>query len=165
VRIKRTKPLENIEQISQFQKGTIIEGSLYCLDNCFFNGKIDGSLKIDKRLVLGEDSFVSGEVVAENIIVKGRVIANMIVENALVLFGCSNVSSKKISTYLLEIQANAVLNAESIITNSLKSSIEQANNENMNVEDNSKDIAKSNTQQHNEFGSLFSFENFKNNNK
>jgi cytoskeletal protein CcmA (bactofilin family) len=165
VRIKRTKPLENIEQISHFQKGTIIEGSLYCLENCFFNGKIDGNLKVNKRLVLGEDAFVSGDVVAENIIVKGRVIANLVVENALILFGCSNVSSKKISTYLLEIQANAVFNAESIITNLLKTSAEKMSVDKTTVENNAQDIAKLNTPQNNEIGSLFSFENFTNNNK
>jgi len=109
---------KEIEKVSKFQAGTEIQGQFNCLDNCYFDGKIEGDIKIYNKLVLGENALVIGNVYAKNLIVNGRVIGDIFVENKAVFSESSNVRANILSIQLLEVKNGAVLNVDNLIMKS-----------------------------------------------
>ncbi len=64
-------------------KGTTIEGKFACLENVRLDGAIHGEVKVDKRFVMGEGSFVHGNIVALNAAIKGKIDGDIHVKEAL----------------------------------------------------------------------------------
>ena len=66
-------------------KGTVIEGKFNCPDNVRLDGEINGEVRIDKRLVMGENGKITGNTVAKDAIIKGRIQGDIIVKDSLQL--------------------------------------------------------------------------------
>lgn len=64
-------------------KGTTIEGKFECSENVRLDGIIQGEVKVDKRFVMGEGSFVQGNINARDAAVKGKVKGDVHVREAL----------------------------------------------------------------------------------
>lgn len=79
-------------------KGTLIEGKFACGDNVRLDGSIHGEVRVDKRLVLGEGSYVQGNIHARDAAVKGRIKGDIFVKEALHLLESAviegNISAK-----------------------------------------------------------------------
>ncbi|MDX1911000.1 MAG: polymer-forming cytoskeletal protein, partial [Saprospiraceae bacterium] len=52
-------------------KGTTIEGKFACGENVRLDGAIHGEVKVDKRFVMGDGSYVQGNITALNAAIKG----------------------------------------------------------------------------------------------
>jgi len=119
--IARENPMRKfkkvIEQISQFSAGTLIEGQINCAGSCFFDGKIEGNIEIDNKLVLGKNCIVLGDVSTKDLIVKGDVTGSVFVENKAIFSDSSNVSIKTLSTHVLEVENGAVMSVNNMIMN------------------------------------------------
>lgn len=70
-------------QTTVIAKGTVIEGKFGCSDNVRLDGSIHGEVKVDKRLVLGEGSYVQGNIHARDAAIKGRIKGDIFVKEAL----------------------------------------------------------------------------------
>jgi cytoskeletal protein CcmA (bactofilin family) len=64
-------------------KGTTIEGKFGCGENVRLDGAIHGEVKVDKRFVMGEGSYVQGNIVALNAAIKGKIKGDIHVKEAL----------------------------------------------------------------------------------
>jgi cytoskeletal protein CcmA (bactofilin family) len=64
-------------------KGTVIEGKFECSENVRMDGSVHGEVRVDKRLVLGEGSYVQGNINARDAAIKGRIKGDVIVKEAL----------------------------------------------------------------------------------
>lgn len=104
-----------VERIIQFQSDTKIEGDLISPDSCCFNGTIKGDIIIGGKLVLGETSEVIGNVQAHDLIAKGKLVGNIVVENETVFTSCSTIQGDSLSTHFLTIETGAVLNVGSVV--------------------------------------------------
>ncbi len=70
-------------QTTVIAKGTVIEGKFVCADNVRLDGAIHGEVKVDKRLVLGDGSYVQGNIHARDAAIKGRIKGDVNVKEAL----------------------------------------------------------------------------------
>ena len=70
-------------QTTVIAKGTVIEGKFACSDNVRLDGAIHGEVKVDKRLVLGDGSYVQGNIHARDAAIKGRIKGDVHVKEAL----------------------------------------------------------------------------------
>ncbi len=70
-------------QTTVIAKGTVIEGKFACTDNVRLDGAIHGEVKVDKRLVLGDGSYVQGNIHARDAAIKGRIKGDVHVKEAL----------------------------------------------------------------------------------
>ena len=70
-------------QTTVIAKGTVIEGKFVCSDNVRLDGAIHGEVKVDKRLVLGDGSYVQGNIHARDAAIKGRIKGDVVVKEAL----------------------------------------------------------------------------------
>lgn len=64
-------------------KGTTIEGKFACGENVRLDGAIHGEVKVDKRLVMGDGSYVQGNIVARDAAIKGKIKGDIHVKEAL----------------------------------------------------------------------------------
>jgi len=64
-------------------KGTTIEGKFICSENVRLDGTINGDLKVEKRLVMGDTSEVNGNIHARDAAIKGRIKGDVNVKEAL----------------------------------------------------------------------------------
>jgi cytoskeletal protein CcmA (bactofilin family) len=81
-------------------KGTTIEGKFSCGENVRLDGAIHGEVKVDKRFVMGDTSYVQGNINARDAAVKGRVKGDIVVKEALHLMDTAivegNISAKSL---------------------------------------------------------------------
>ncbi len=79
-------------------KGTTIEGKFACGENVRLDGAIHGEVKVDKRFVMGDGSYVQGNIVALNAAIKGKIKGDIHVKEALHLMDTAviegNISAK-----------------------------------------------------------------------
>ena len=64
-------------------KGTTIEGKFVCGENVRLDGAIHGEVKVDKRFVMGDGSYVQGNIVALTATIKGKIKGDIQVKEAL----------------------------------------------------------------------------------
>lgn len=79
-------------------KGTLIEGKFSCTENVRLDGAIHGEVKVDKRLVMGDGSYVQGNIHARDAAIKGKIKGDIHVKEALHLMDTAviegNISAK-----------------------------------------------------------------------
>lgn len=64
-------------------KGTVIEGKFICAENVRLDGAIHGEVKVDKRFVMGDSSYVQGNINARDAAIKGKIKGDILVKEAL----------------------------------------------------------------------------------
>lgn len=64
-------------------KGTTIEGKFACGENVRLDGAIHGEVKVDKRFVMGDGSYVQGNIMARDAAIKGKIKGDIHVKEAL----------------------------------------------------------------------------------
>ena len=64
-------------------KGTVIEGKFSCAENVRLDGAIHGEVKVDKRFVMGDSSYVQGNINARDAAIKGKIKGDVLVKEAL----------------------------------------------------------------------------------
>lgn len=64
-------------------KGTVIEGKFACNENVRLDGAIHGEVKVDKRFVMGDTSYVQGNIHASNAAIKGKIKGDLFIKEAL----------------------------------------------------------------------------------
>lgn len=104
-----------INNVARFSADTIITGVLVCTDNCFFDGQIDGHIEVINKLVLGKNSEVNGTVNAGDLMAKGKINGNIIVNNKAIYCSTSIIIADILQTNLLVVESGAVLNLSSLL--------------------------------------------------
>lgn len=64
-------------------KGTVIDGKFACVENVRLDGTIKGEVQVDKRFVMGEGSYVHGNIHARDAVIKGKIKGDVHVKEAL----------------------------------------------------------------------------------
>lgn len=60
-------------QTTVIAKGTLLEGKFHSTENVRLDGSVHGEVKVDKRLVMGEGSYVQGNIRARDAAIKGKI--------------------------------------------------------------------------------------------
>jgi cytoskeletal protein CcmA (bactofilin family) len=63
--------------------GTVIEGKFICSENVRLDGSIHGEVEVEKRFVMGDNSFVMGNVNTRDAAIKGRIKGDVLVKEML----------------------------------------------------------------------------------
>ncbi len=76
-------PDKDGNQTTVIAKGTLIEGKFNCNENVRLDGAIHGEVKIDKRFVMGDTSYVQGNITARDAVIKGKIKGDLFIKEAL----------------------------------------------------------------------------------
>lgn len=107
-------------KVSHFATGTIVTGTLNCSDNCYFNGILHGDLEVEKKLVLGYNSDVTGKIDVGDLLARGKINGPIRVYHEAVYTSTSTVTAPCLETRLLIVEPGAVLNLGGITMQGLE---------------------------------------------
>jgi cytoskeletal protein CcmA (bactofilin family) len=92
-------------------KGTVLEGNLESFGNIRIDGKVIGNVKTKSKVVLGQSSYMEGNVLAQNAEIEGEVKGVIEVSDILVL-KATCVINGDIFTNKLVIESGAKFNGQ-----------------------------------------------------
>jgi cytoskeletal protein CcmA (bactofilin family) len=95
-------------------RGTTIEGKFACAENVRLDGNILGEVHVQKRFVMGDTSFVKGDIRAHNAAIKGKVAGNLIIEEALHLMDSAEIEGD-ITAKTIVVEEGARFNGKCLI--------------------------------------------------
>lgn len=90
-------------------EGTRIEGKFTSTENVRLDGQIKGEVNVTKKLVMGNNSFIDGNISAQSIAVQGRIKGNLKISDTLQLLPTANIEG--------DINANALIVDEGAVYN------------------------------------------------
>jgi cytoskeletal protein CcmA (bactofilin family) len=70
-------------QTTVIAQGTEIEGKFICSENVRLDGAIRGEVRVTKRIVMGVDGRVTGNIWAADAVIKGRITGDINVSESL----------------------------------------------------------------------------------
>ncbi|HAD12602.1 MAG TPA: hypothetical protein DCF33_09205 [Saprospirales bacterium] len=82
-------------------KGTTIEGKFACGENVRLDGAIHGEVKVDKRFVMGDGSYVQGNIIARDAAIKGKIKGDIHVKEALHLMDSASIEGNIIAKTMI----------------------------------------------------------------
>lgn len=100
------KYVEMETSINTITKGTSIKGNISAVGDFRLDGKLEGNITINGKLVVGESGFIKGNVVCQNANVLGVVEGDISVKDTLSLYSTTVVKGN-ILINRLSIEAGA----------------------------------------------------------
>lgn len=90
-------------------KGTLVEGNIETFGNIRIEGKVIGSIKSKSKIVLGQSSFVEGNIAAQNAEISGGVKGVVEISEQLILRPSASIDGDIIANKLI-VEAGASFN-------------------------------------------------------
>lgn len=90
-------------------KGTTVEGNIETFGNIRIEGKVNGSVKSKSKIVLGQSSFIEGNIIAQNAEISGEVKGVAEISDQLILRPSSIINGDIVTNKLI-IESGASFN-------------------------------------------------------
>ena len=100
-------------------EGTVIEGTFICSENVRLDGKINGEVKVEKRLVMGTSGVIEGSVSAMNTAIQGKLEGDINVEESIQIMSTAQVRGN-INAGSIGIEEGAMYNGKISISGKKK---------------------------------------------
>lgn len=115
--------------INTIAKGTTIKGEISAVGDFRLDGTLDGNIKLNGKLVVGESGLVKGNVVCQNANIIGHVVGNISVKELLSLNSTANVKGD-ILINRLSIEPGATFSGTCRMIDEVRKENEQQNAQN-----------------------------------
>lgn len=86
--------------------GTTLNGNLTTQDDIRIDGTIEGNIKSEGKIIVGNNGHVAGDIECQNIDVLGKVTGNIICDDTVLLRNSANLIGD-INTQTLEVEPGA----------------------------------------------------------
>ncbi len=90
-------------------EGTRIEGKFICSENVRLDGQIKGDVNVSKKLVMGVNSLIDGNISAQSMAVQGKIKGNFKLSDTLQLLSTANVDGD-IKAQIIIVEEGAIYN-------------------------------------------------------
>lgn len=100
--------------------GTVIKGNLICEGDIRIDGKVEGTVTVGQRLVIGETGMIIGHVNASYATISGSVIGNIQSDQTTILHGKSSVKGDVYTSQII-IESGARFNGKCVMDNQVSS--------------------------------------------
>jgi len=90
-------------------KGTVIDGNITSQSDIRIDGRVNGNINCQAKLVIGPSGYVEGEITCQNAVIEGHVVGNIRAEQKLKLSRSAALNGK-ITTGSLDIEPGAAFN-------------------------------------------------------
>jgi cytoskeletal protein CcmA (bactofilin family) len=104
--IEETPVSGNVNRICE---GTEIKGSVKSSTDFRIDGKIEGNVQCEGKIIIGDKGYIKGEVVSKNMEISGQVDGTILVDG-LLSFKSTAIIDGEITTSKLVIEVGAVFN-------------------------------------------------------
>ena len=76
-KVERTFNASDITRKTLIGKSLHINGEIYASEEVIVNGKVEGKIKSEKRVIIDCKGYVAADIEADEILIKGRVVGNV----------------------------------------------------------------------------------------
>ena len=90
-------------------KGTVVTGNITSQSDIRIDGRVNGNINCQAKLVIGPSGHVEGEITCQNAVIEGHVVGDIRAEQKLKLSRTSSLNGK-ITTGSLDIEPGAAFN-------------------------------------------------------
>lgn len=105
---KKEQQKSSPNSINLIANTTEFKGDLKTSSDIKFDGKLEGTLVSDDRLLLGENGYIKGDVKCKNAVISGTIEGKIIVEELIKLESTAKIQGELI-TSKLAIEPGAIL--------------------------------------------------------
>ncbi|GGB77636.1 hypothetical protein GCM10007424_17140 [Flavobacterium suaedae] len=115
----KTKTNSDPGKTNRIVEGTVITGDITSKADFRLDGKLEGNLQCEGKLVIGTTGTVSGDVKCKNADIEGKFKGKMLVEELLTLKSTANVTGEVV-TGTLSVEQGAEFTATCAMKNAVK---------------------------------------------
>ncbi len=105
----KTEPKTNPNSINFIAASTDFKGELKTSSDIKIDGRFEGNITTQNKIVLGENGFIKGEIKCKNAIISGKIEGKIEVEELIRLESSAHIDGELI-TSKLAIEPGAILN-------------------------------------------------------
>ncbi len=91
---KTQAPVVNVNEVSRISTGTTIKGEISSPNDIRIDGRFEGRISSDGRVVVGDKAEIKGDIYCENLDFWGRLSGNLYVKDTLTLKDSSVVNGE-----------------------------------------------------------------------
>lgn len=107
-------PLKGSDNNCLISKGTTINGDFRSAENIRLDGKVEGTLHCDNRLVVGQTGTITGDVQSQNAVISGKVEGNVQVDGTLQLTATARIKGD-LQAKFLAVEEGAVYDGKCVV--------------------------------------------------
>lgn len=111
---KSASSLKGSDNNCLISKGTKIDGDFQSAENIRLDGKVEGTLRCDSRLVVGQSGTVVGDVQAENAVLSGTIKGNVRITGTLQLTATARIKGD-LQAKSLVVEEGAVYDGKCVV--------------------------------------------------
>ncbi len=128
--------IEKREVSSHIGKTMLIEGEIISEENLDIEGKVKGNIKTKKKVYIGKDGYVEGDIISTTVEIIGRAKGKVTAEDKIIIGNTGNFSGTLNSNKIV-IKDGAIFNGKSNMKKRVKldSYFNKKNGKNEKVED------------------------------
>ncbi len=91
---KTQAPVVNVNEVSRISTGTTIKGEISSPNDIRIDGRFEGRISSDGRVVVGDKAEIKGDIYCENLDFWGKLSGNLYVKDTLTLKDSSVVNGE-----------------------------------------------------------------------
>jgi cytoskeletal protein CcmA (bactofilin family) len=110
----KTPKKQSTSMLNSLVAGTVITGNVSSKMDIRIDGRLEGTLNSEAKVVVGKNALISGNIVCQTILIEGRVEGNITAKEKLHIQSNGSVVGDLI-THKLIIEDGAVFNGASIM--------------------------------------------------
>lgn len=107
--IKTEEPVIDINEVSRISAGTVINGDVFSAGDIRIDGKIEGKVCSQQRVVVGEKAQIKGALLCENTDFWGKIDGDIYVKDTLSLMSTAVVNGS-INVRRFQVEMGAQIN-------------------------------------------------------
>lgn len=100
----------NVSKVNVLSLGFVLTGDIISKSDTRADGILVGSIRTDKKVVVGEKASITGDIIAAEISISGEVVGDLFIEGETTIYATAKVSGN-ITTNQIFIHKGAELNS------------------------------------------------------
>ncbi len=119
---KQQEDASNASKVTVLSLGFELTGDIISKSDIRADGILVGSIRTDKKVVVGEQASITGDIIAEEISISGEVVGDLYISGETTIYASAKVSGN-ITTNQIYVHKGAVLNSliKTVDTEAIKS--------------------------------------------
>ncbi len=107
---KQQEDASNASKVTVLSLGFELTGDIISKSDIRADGILVGSIRTDKKVVVGEQASITGDIIAEEISISGEVVGDLYISGETTIYASAKVSGN-ITTNQIYVHKGAVLNS------------------------------------------------------
>ena len=106
---KEMEPIVDVNDVSHISAGTVVKGEVSSMNDIRIDGVVEGKIYSKGKIVVGENSVVTGSLLCTNVDLWGKMEGDIYVKDTMTLNGAASVNGN-INVCKFQVEMGAQIN-------------------------------------------------------